>query len=64
MFRITRDPSSGSSVNCLAKITVMVPSWSNFKYFEYFIIIVMYLRIIYLFIFWIIKCFNVSLNSS
>ena len=26
MFRITRDPSSGSSIQCLAKITVMVLS--------------------------------------
>ena len=26
MFRITRDPSSGSFVQCLAKITVMVLS--------------------------------------
>jgi len=24
MFRITRDPSSGSFIHCLAKITVMV----------------------------------------
>ena len=24
MFRITRDPSSGSSIKCLAKITVIV----------------------------------------
>jgi len=24
MFRITRDPSSGSVIQCLAKITVMV----------------------------------------
>ena len=24
MFRITRDPSSGRSIQCLAKITVMV----------------------------------------
>jgi len=28
MFWITRDPSSGSSIQCLAKITVMVLSWS------------------------------------
>jgi len=26
MFRITRDPSSGSFIQCLAKITVMVIS--------------------------------------
>ena len=43
MFRITRDPSSGSLTQCLAKITVMVLScplaWSNFKYLKYFIII-------------------------
>ena len=26
MFRITRDPSSGSSIQCLTKITVMVLS--------------------------------------
>jgi len=26
MFRITRDPSSGNFVQCLAKITVMVLS--------------------------------------
>ena len=26
MFRITRDPSSGSYIQCLAKITVMVLS--------------------------------------
>ena len=26
MFRITRDPSSGNSIECLAKITVMVLS--------------------------------------
>jgi len=26
MFQITRDPSSGSSIQCLAKITVMVLS--------------------------------------
>jgi len=26
MFRITGDPSSGSSIQCLAKITVMVLS--------------------------------------
>ena len=26
MFRITRDPSSGSSIQCLVKITVMVLS--------------------------------------
>jgi len=26
MFRITRDPSSGSFIQCLAKITVMVLS--------------------------------------
>jgi len=27
MFRITRDPSSGSFIQCLAKITVMVLSY-------------------------------------
>ena len=27
MFRITRDPSSGSFIQCLSKITVMVLSW-------------------------------------
>jgi len=26
MFQITRDPSSGSSIQCLAKVTVMVLS--------------------------------------
>ena len=33
MFRITRDPSSGSSIQCLAKITVMV--LSNQAYFTH-----------------------------
>ena len=27
MFRITKDPSSGSSIRCLGKITVMVLSY-------------------------------------
>jgi len=29
MFRITRDPSSGSSIQCLAKITVMLTAQSR-----------------------------------
>ena len=28
MFRNTRDPSSGSFIQCLAKITVKVPLWT------------------------------------
>ena len=32
--------------------------WSNFKYFKYFIIFYLYLRIVYLCICWIIKFFN------
>ena len=41
MFRITRDPSSGSFIQCLAKITVMVLSCplTYFKQIKIFIII-------------------------
>ena len=38
MFWITRDPSSGSSIQSLAKILAET-CWSNFKYFVYFVII-------------------------
>ena len=41
MFRTTRDPKPGSSIQCLAKITVMVLSSPSiyFKQIKYFIII-------------------------
>jgi hypothetical protein len=71
MFRITRDPSSGSSIQCLAKFTVMVLSILSVDIdvvgvmsaylqiccnFKYFIIIPIISK--NLCICWIIRCFN------